>query len=269
MIRPFIDLPTLKLPFDHSDIFTDQDYEIANSKEQLRFNTQTENILWEGNETSILETNARDTRPSSTMGYITSKKFQYILKEFFNEHFKINIMDDIWTPSVGVKFLPVTLIKFHKSTVWHREGNADFYNQDIINMLKGRVNYAVNFPLYGDPNNSEVMFGKPSQKLIREEIDLLYKLQHTQDIVEGVTNSDKSLRVSASIDSILKEDVWANDIEITGIKKGYHCPYIINLSSYHKVISDNTNRISLRFMGNSKKYTYSDIVKLFEENELL
>lgn len=267
-MKPFIDLPHLTLPFDHTEIFTDQDYEIANSKEQLIQNTQTENILWEGVEESLLRTNSRDTRPSSTMGYITSKKFQYILKDFFNDNFKINIMDDIWTPSIGVKFLPITLIKFHKSSVWHREGNADFYNRDVINMLDGRVNYAVNFPLYGDPNNSEVWFGKPSEKLIREEMDLLYKLSNTEDKVTGVTNIEKTLRVSSSIDSILDENVWGEHIEITGIKKGYHCPYIINLSSYHKVLTDNTNRISLRFMGNSSKYTYKDIVQLFENNEL-
>ena len=73
--------------------------------------------------------------------------------------------------------------------------------------------------------------------------------------------------MSSSIDSVLDESKY--NMEVEGIKNGYHCPYIIPLSSYHKVETDGTNRISLRFMGNSSKYTYADICKMYDEGELL
>jgi hypothetical protein len=263
----YIDLNGIELPFECSDLFSEQDYQVADADYQIRHNIQTPNIMWEGSEQSLLPTNSRSSRPVSVMGYITSKKIQRQLREFYNDTFKINIVDDAWTVSRGVKFYPVTLIKFHKSTVWHREGNASWYTQDIINKLKGRVNYAINFPLYGDKNNSRVKFGKPCDQLLATEKELMAKLLKQTDIVEGVTDNNNSVKVSSSIDSILDESKW--DMQVEGIKEGYHCPYIIPLSSYHKVETDGTNRISLRFMGNSLKYTYADICRLYDEGNLL
>lgn len=264
---PYIDLKGIELPFKCSELFSEQDYHVADADYQIRNNIQTKNILWEGSEQSLLPTNARSSRPVSVMGYITSKPIQRQLREFYNDTFKINIVDDAWTVGMGVKFYPITLIKFHASTVWHREGNATWYTQDIIDKLKGRVNYAINFPLYGDKDNSRVMFGKPCDKLLKKEKELMQELLSKEDIVEGVTDKEKSLKVSSSIDSVLDESKY--NMEVEGIKEGYHCPYIIPLSSYHKVQTDGTNRISLRFMGNSNKYTYADICKLYDNGELL
>jgi|TARA_B110000879_G_C11086754_1_gene477227 hypothetical protein len=263
----YIDLNDIKLPFKHSDLFTEMDYQVADADYQITHNIQTEHIMWEGSEQSLLPTNARNSRPASVMGYITSKPIQRQLREFYNDTFKVNIVDDAWTVSMGVKFYPITLIKFHKSTVWHREGNAGWYTQDIIDRLKGRVNYAINFPLYGDKDNSRVKFGKPCNNLLAKEKELMQELLLQDDIVEGVTDEDRSLKVSSSIDSVLDETKW--NMEVEGVKEGYHCPYIIPLSSYHKVETDGANRISLRFMGNSSKYTYADICKLYDAGELL
>ncbi|MDC1040173.1 hypothetical protein OAQ62_00095 [bacterium] len=265
--HPYIDLKDIELPFKCSELFSEQDYQVADADYQIRYNIQTPNIMWEGSEQSLLPTNSRSSRPVSVMGYITSKKIQRQLREFYNDTFKVNIIDDAWTVGTGVKLYPITLIKFHASTVWHREGNATWYTQDIIDRLKGRVNYAINFPLYGDKNNSKVKFGKPCEKLLATEKNLMQQLLSQEDIVEGVTAKDNSLKVSSSIDSVLDESKY--NMEVEGIKDGYHCPYIIPLSSYHKVETDGTNRISLRFMGNSSKYTYADICKMYDEGELL
>ena len=269
--HPFIDLENLKLPFTHQELFDDLDYDIANGKSQLSITTKTTNFEWHSN-------TSKDA-PPSILGLLTNKKVAKVFLEFINDTFSY---PDIIAPvktGFGRKYLPFTLLKFHGNSYWHREGIPYWASEQEKQIMVSRNNFAVNFPFYGETENTYVEFGKGSP----EFEDMFAKLtkQHlrnftmmktgilAQNIINDMENATivNGCHTGISMDHVVSED-QASNIELIGVKDRYDCPYIIPLSSWHKVTTTGSNRLSFRLMG-SNDYTFSDICKLFDNGDLL
>lgn len=261
----FIDLPNISLPFSYKDVFTDQDYEIIETKTTPEKGITTKNIVW-----GSVSQKQKDYSDVSIMGFIIDKNIMYVMKDHFEKTYNSSILDNNVTVATGKKILPVTLITFSDNTPWHREGfcpdwSTKRFEEEYHNFSpRRRYNYAVNYPLYvKDAEGTKVEFAKTSQDIKSIEQRLMLKMIENNSYHE----EEQGIRVSRSLDQIMQEDIWKDDIDIIDTKHGYDCPYIINLSSYHKVSTTNATRVSLRYMA-STKYQWQDIENLYNAGEL-
>jgi len=262
----YIDLPGFELPFTHSDIFTEQDYEILESTTVLKESVKTKNMLWIGGDG--YNTNITN-RKVSLMAFITDKEFQKQLKQYYRQTFRRDIIE-IERTSLLTPIISVSLITFSGTTPWHREGfNPAWTNSSFESKFRSihslqRFNYAINYPFYlNDSEKTKVEFAKTSGQIKDIEKSLSIKMLDNKSHEE----IDQGIKISSALDQIIDEDRWKDNIEVIGVKNGYDCPYIINLSSYHKVTSSDATRLSLRFMG-SAKYNWKNIEDFYNNNEL-
>ena len=262
----FIDLPNISLPFTHADLFTDQDYEILETRTAPPGGTMTGKVGW-GIGAKETQQKYRDV---SVLGFILDKDIMYAMKEHFDKTYNSDIMGDIYPIAHGRTMMPVTLITFSGNTPWHREGfpqawsTKEFEKSYHSFCPRTRYNYSVNYPLYiKDAENTKVEFAKTSKRLQDLEEKLMMQMMENDTDSE----TEQSIRVSRSLDKVLDEDLWKDDLEIVGTKYAYDCPYIINLSSYHKVTTTDATRVSLRYMA-STEYQWSDIENLYNTGTL-
>lgn len=263
----YIDLPGYKLPFNHSDILTEQDYEILENKIQPSEPINTKNLVWVS--TSYTNTNASN-RKVSLMAYISNKDVLNSLAEYLEQNFKKDIIG-LHPWGHYSKVLAVSLITFSNNTPWHREGfNADWTSKHFEDQYNRRYpyqrfNYAINFPFYvKDAHRTKVEFAKTKRPIQDIENKLIVDMMRNS----SSTEMQKGITVSTSLDQIIDTDRWKEHIDVFSVKQGYDCPYIINLSSYHKVTTSNATRLSLRLMG-SAKYNWQNIEDFYNNNELL
>lgn len=263
----FIDLPSIALPFSYSDIFTDQDLEILETRSAPGNGIVTKNIAWNVN----LQKTQKRYRDVSIMGFIIDKDLMYVLKEHFQNTYNYSILDKPHNILPGKKMLPITLITFSGNTPWHREGFCDkwasrnFEKEYHRFSPHSRYNFAVNYPLYvKDAESTKVEFAKTSDDISNIEQSLMLKMIKNNSQHEELDG----IRVSRSLDQILDPSRWEDHINIVATKHGYDCPYIINLSSYHKVTTTNATRLSLRYMA-STEYKWQDIENIYTSGQLI
>ena len=263
----FIDLPGVHLPFSYSDIFTDLDYEIMETRTAPLGGAQSTHIAW-GVNASETQKRYRDV---SLIGFIFSKDLQYAMREHFEKTYNYSILDSLQPVFPGKKIMPVTLITFSGNTPWHREGFSQewstrgFEKQYHRFSPRSRYNFAVNYPFYvKDADTTKVEFAKTSKAIQDIDQQLMLKLISNESDHE----EQSGIRVSRSLDQIVDDSMWQNDITVTNTKYGYDCPYIINLSSYHRVTTTNATRLSLRYMA-STSYQWADIEHMYNTGTLL
>jgi len=269
----FIDLPDISLPFTHEDLLDDQDYEVLETKRIPPEGLLSSKVAWG------VRTNSRFSASGdvSIFGFITDNDMMYVLKEHFDKTYNSDIIGDIQSLGMqsqfhGKKMMPITLITFSDTTPWHREGfsqswsSKEFEESFHAFSPNSRYNFAVNYPLYvKDAEDTKVEFAKTTKPIQVLEKRLLKQMMENKSY-HGYIESN-GLRVSRSLDQIVDEHLWRNDIDIVATKYGYDCPYIINLSSYHKVTTTDATRLSLRYMA-STKYQWTDIEKLYNTGKL-
>jgi hypothetical protein len=269
--HPFIDLTNITLPFTHQELFDDLDYDIVHGKSQLSVTTRTTNFEWHANP-------SKDA-PPSILGLLTNKKIARVFLDFINDTF---VHPDIIAPvksGFGRKYLPFTLLKFHGNSYWHREGIPYWASEQEKQMMISRNNFAVNFPFYGETEKTSVEFGKGTPEfenmfanLTKRHLRNFTMMKSgilSENIIDDMSNATISngCHTGMSMDHIVTAD-QEKHIETIGVKDRYDCPYIIPLSSWHKVTTSGDNRLSFRLMGNNK-YTFSDICKLFDNSDLI
>ena len=274
--HPFIDLPNLELPLTWQELFDEEDLAVVNGDCQLKELVHTTNFEWMPN---ITEYNL-----PSILGLIHSNKVSRILWEWFQDNTYSNILAPIRKSQTGKNFFPITMLKFHGTSLWHREGYPYWTDGTFREELKGRNNYAFNFPFYGEVEKTSVKFAKgdPQLESMFEGLTREHVSIHGSGIMQGI-NKEKDLADSYIADmnaatvrygahtgltmDHLLDDKLEQQLTILGEKVKYDSPYCIPLSSWHKVDTSGGNRLSLRFMGNNE-YTFSDICAMYDNNKL-
>ena len=264
----FIDLPNIELPFTHKDILSDLDYEILETNLSPKHNTQSKNIIWFGQQSHI-NTNIK-AREVSLLGAISNTKIADELKHFTNKVFHKDIIQHNTTRG-GKVLTGITLITFSGNTPWHREGfNSEWTTPEFEEKFHTahpfrRFNYAINFPLYTKKaDTTKVEFARMKSPIGAIEQNLHAKLLSNNSFEE----LNKGIKISPALDQITDEKKWQNHIEVLDTKHKYDCPYVINLSSYHKVHTTDATRLSLRLMG-SHKYCWRDIETIYTNGQLI
>ena len=265
----YIDLP-IEMPFTANEIFDYLDEDFAQEFGlQQKFDKPFEstNIYWNVSPSA--------GRPAGTIGYIRTKKYQDILRDYFHETFSIDMLDK----KLAGQF-PVTLIKFQWNQHYHREGYAEHHTAEQREYLKfNRSQYAINFKLWGDETGTAVEFGEQSKDIDQLEQSLLNKLmvKHPDPRTgnERVAVTDESgdtFGVYTGRDGFLGEGNEYEEREVTPVVRrvGYPKSYIINLQKYHRIVlSEEKSRISMRLMCSDKDFTFEQIEELNEKGLLL
>ena len=265
----YIDLP-IEMPFTSDEIFDSTDLEFAEEfglQQKFAKPFQSTNILW--NVTSSAG------RPAGTIGYIRTKKYQHMLRDYFHETFSIDMLD-----KKVEGFFPVTLIKFQWNSHYHREGYAEHHTAEQREYLKlNRSQYAINFKLWGDDKGTAVEFGEQSNDIDALEQTLLNKLmvkhpdpQSGSERVAVTDDTGDTFGVYTGRDGFLGEGNEYEEREVTPVVRrvGYTNPYIINLQKYHRIVlSEEKSRISMRLMCSDKDFTFEQIEELNEKGLLL
>tara|TARA_B100001057_G_scaffold499483_1_gene610326 strand:+ start:1566 stop:2477 length:912 start_codon:yes stop_codon:yes gene_type:complete len=265
----YIDLP-IEMPFTSDEIFDSTDLEFAEEfglQQKFAKPFQSTNILWNVTSSS--------GRPAGTIGYIRTKKYQNMLRDYFHETFSIDMLD-----KKVEGFFPVTLIKFQWNSHYHREGYAEHHTAEQREYLKlNRSQYAINFKLWGDDKGTAVEFGEQSNDIDALEQTLLNKLmvkhpdpQSGSERVAVTDDTGDTFGVYTGRDGFLGEGNEYEEREVTPVVRrvGYTNPYIINLQKYHRIVlSEEKSRISMRLMCSDKDFTFEQIEELNEKGLLL
>lgn len=270
--HPFIDLQELGLPFD--DLLTEEDLDIIKGNYQLSEVKHTHNFAWYPNQFNQSAPNGATIHRNTTC-----KK----LYEFVKDIFKVDIVGDVKKTIGGKAMFPISILKFHGNTQWHREGYPYWADDNYKNNFT-RTNFAFNFPLYCETADTKVRFAKGSKELeinVMQNSNTLMKQDKWEtdtklDIDSISKNYYKNMGkqvyhngIKTTFQMDLLDDELESNLTVIGEKVSYDCPYIIPLSSWHQVITNGVdNRCSLRFFGNND-YTFSDICKLYDEGDLI
>ena len=272
--HPYIDLTQLKFPYTLEEVFDEQDFEIASAKKQIAETTITKNFVWYHNPYE---------QDAPVGASLHNNKLAKNLIEWIREQFTIDILTPVKTTILGKKMMPISCLKFHKSTGWHREGFPYWVSKVQQQYLTGRTNFALNFPLYLEEGETYVDFAKGSDEyeerfktLIEQFIDKVK--QHKREKLGTLTDisteylkemalqiSEEGMTTTTVMD--LMDDINEDQLTQVGRKTQYDCPYIIPLSSWHKVTTTGNNRMSFRFLGNND-YNFSQICDLYDKKEL-
>jgi len=278
--HPYIDLHNLELPFTWQELFCEDDLTVVNGDCQLKKVVHTENFEW--------MPNISEHAPPSILGLIHRNNVSKIFYEWFQDNTYSDVLAPVRKAHIGKNYFPITLLKFHGTSLWHREGHPYWTDQTTRDALQGRNNYAFNFPFYGELEKTSVKFAKGSkqlesmfQGLITEHIagkygptdkSIFHHYQKQADLQASYLKdmASATIRYGAhtglTMDHLLDAKL-EDQLTIVGEKDKYDSPYCIPLSSWHKVDTTGGNRLSLRFMGNNE-YTFSDICSMHDNNKL-
>lgn len=271
--HPYIDLLDLQFPYKYSDLLTEEDSDIIKGHSQVSEITQTENFVWYPNPYDSY---------APIGGSLHRNSIARILFEFLNDTFSENIVGESLKNSLGKTMFPISILKFHHSTKWHREGFPYWADEQIKSSYR-RNNFAINFPLYCETADTKVRFAKATNELehnVRDNMQLLMEQDKWtqprninlknmfENYIENMGKSVYANNIETTFAMDLLDDELEEHLTVVGEKVSYDCPYIIPLSSWHRVITNGQdNRCSLRFFGNND-YTFSDICRLYDEGDL-
>jgi|TARA_B110000908_G_C10129069_1_gene391325 hypothetical protein len=227
--------------------------------------------------------------PDGTIGFITNPEIVQTLKDYYNTHFAIDVLGD----HHGDYPEPFSIVKFHKTSQYHREGlntiHTEAYKstEEYKSTFTGRFPYCINFRLVGKPDDSAVHFGEPSDKLVQEEQflenkllnSIKNKLESGYDLAQSTTGrrlQAKSKKYDLGVFRARTGFYSGRDeqelLTTKVVRSGNYCPFIINVAEWHKVIvpalPDGNARVTLRFMG-SECYTFNELEELHKNKKLL
>lgn len=215
-------------------------------------------------------------RPPTSIGILTNKKLMYTLKEYAQDTFHDDYLADIWNVA-GRKIVPITVIGFSGPSTYHTEGLAGFKkvaDKEFINNvadMSARATAVINFRMLGDPDDCSIEVADPDEEFTLEYDNLNKKyIEEWKATGKEPANmvSENGISVSATIDQVSHEKML-NHLTPAGKIEGYHSPFLLNLSSFHKVnIKSVAPRVSLRFMGH-KHRTFEDFQRLIDEGKFL
>lgn len=277
MLNCYCELPQLENPFTVSEILCDQDLKMIFENDTSNLNAGK--IAW--NHTTDDFFKGRKIQDKFVgVGYISDKQLQVKLRDFVNDVFPANFIQNMWGGIHGRKTFPCTLLVFCESSQWHCEG-IQYPFQEHADIKNGRFSTVCNFPLLGDGENSRILFGEASSKLETELKNLTDKFLFKDDIYSNTTNSlyqnqktreyaeDMSIMTGPSNDYICKPETWDKEIKVIASKEKFNNPFLLNLARWHKVVMDtNTPRVTLRLMA-EKEIPFQYWEELIDNNEFL
>lgn len=142
---------------------------------------------------------------------------------------------------------------------------------------------AINFKMYGKAEGSNVCFGEPSDTIVQQEIKLsesILERNRRRVLKNGspigtnnfsrvsISNPDKTMSVYLGRTGFHNDKFEKENIKTKVVREGYHSPYIINVQQWHKVVTTEHPRVSLRYMCGDK-YTFEELEKLHKEGNLI
>ena len=270
----YIDLD-ITLPITPKELFDDNDIvfiECVDPYSKYKGPLVTTNIHW--NITN-------KPSPDGIVGYLTSYELADKCKDYFEKTFKVNPLTEKLQP--GYPYYPITLVRFNQSSAYHREGFADWYTEEHKDVFHSRFQMAINFKMYGKAKGSNVCFGEPSDTIVQQEIKLsesILERNRRRVLKNGspigtnnfsrvsVSNPDKTMSVYLGRTGFHNDKFEKENIKTKVVREGYHSPYIINVQQWHKVVTTEHPRVSLRYMCGDK-YTFEELEKLHKEGNLI
>ena len=81
-------------------------------------------------------------------------------------------------------------------------------------------------------------------------------------------NSDNTMSVYLGRTGFHDDTFEQAHIKTNIVREGYNLPYIINVQKWHKVITTNKPRVSLRYMCDDK-YSFEELEKLHQQGNLI
>jgi|TARA_B110000858_G_scaffold151157_1_gene172089 hypothetical protein len=268
----YIDLPTMELPWTVDDIFSDEDYELINdNKSHLKpFIIKTNKLAWNNWQSQpaneydkyIHSLNGRedDNIHFNGTALIKNSKLKREVYDWARDTFHEDYLDDLWELPGG-KLPPITILCFNKTSKWHTEGPVKIpndipvdFNTQILHQVRASV--CCNFRLLGDVDESILQFTHATDELNNKYNEVESKFVNTwlnnnpdykitpQGLPEVLAQD--GLKVSASTSYIADSEMWRDHIPISAERKGMHNPFFINLAKWHRVLTNNTPRVSFR-----------------------
>ena len=270
----YIDLD-ITLPITPEELFDDNDIEFiecADPYSKYKEPLVTTNIHW--NITN-------KPSPDGIIGYLTSYDLADKCKDYFDKTFKVNPLTE--KPQPGYPYYPITLVRFNQNSAYHREGFADWYTDEHKEVFNSRFQMAINFKMYGEAVGSDVYFGQPSDTIVQQEKELSELLleKNRKRLIQkskpigshnfnriSAPNSDNTMSVYLGRTGFHDDTFEQAHIKTNIVREGYNLPYIINVQKWHKVITTNKPRVSLRYMCDDK-YSFEELEKLHQQGNLI
>jgi len=271
MLGCYCDCPGIELPFTN-DILSQQDLDMiyGNTEIPKTPSIQTEKINWYAN-WSTTEWSKDDLLNGGAI--ITDQQLKKDVWEWLHETIHPEYFQKIWNMA-GRKTPPVSILCFSESSAWHREGPIQFpenlpqhINKDIV--AGPRAPAVINFRLLGDPEGSSLEFAKPQDTLNNAEQECINKYfdTWTEDVNGELHATEHEGVVFTAAQHWLGETYnWQNNLTKITEHVGMHNPYIVNLSKWHRVLTNGEPRVTFRIHANTD-LTFEDIERLQENGE--
>ena len=202
-------------------------------------------------------------------GIITGHQLKHDVWDWLNESFYEDVFQRIWSAG-GTNIPPVTVLCFSLNSGWHNEGPVP--HPKFNNQLRPPA--VVNFRLLGDVDKSYIEFADPDEKMAQAEQELmeiyLQKVEegkkHAKYDAELNTVAEHKTMIMSSTITGYYDSYYNNNLHHLRTHHGMHNPYIVNIGKWHRVITNNTPRITLRVHANTN-LTFERIEQMVEAGE--
>ena len=275
----YIDCPNMvDFPFTAKDFFTDRDIALINGEvegEVIDNNffsalsasgapgnlIQSDKLKWRTNDYGVAPAGSFNAN-----GILSDIELKRAVWEWLTNTFHEDYIQHIWDFN-GNHVPPVTVLCFSLDSGWHSEGpilHKGLTQPHFDN--RARPPAVLNFRLLGDADNSYIEFAEPSEKMAQAEkeiVELFIEKTKTEPNIPFITHKD--LNISKTVQGFYN-DVWTKELKLIGTHHGMHNPYFVNVSKWHRVITNNTPRVTLRVHANTK-LTFEEIERLVNSGE--
>lgn len=237
---------------------------------------------------------------------ITNTELKRQVQEFLWDTFHEDFLYPIWDTPYGGHTPPITILCFNKTSMWHSEGPLPIPDvipkegQETLRQIRSPA--VCNFRLLGDIHGSRLEFSDAKQKLIDAEEFCQQKFfsRYIRDLTSRFREPDSEfayqppvtkipqsvavrnrqlhqqppmlfngLLVSPTTSYILDVDYWRNQMIPNTGYDGMHKSYIVNLSKWHRVLTNDTPRVTFRVHANSNKMNWDKIQDLVNTGKLI
>ena len=285
----FIDCPDVTFPFTADDFFGDFDYDLIYGRIPIPgdLTLMGKTVKWANWSTDNVELiqgtrfeNEEQDLLFNSAGLIYDNKLKHDVWDWMNDTFHPIYFQELWKTGLGTAHPPVTVLCFSRTTGWHKEGPvpipdnvpADFDTSYVTNWRPPAV---INFRLLGDIEGSELQFAEPSDSMKVAEQELIQKFFDTS--ILRAQEDKNPLPNSATLPTIIKhrsmvmdarqhwiqQDTYLKSLKHKATHYGMHNPYIVNISEWHRVITNGTPRVTMRVHANTD-LTFRQIEELVD-----
>lgn len=299
MLGCYCDCPEITLPFDASTFFNQQDLDMINGVADIpnEREMQSDKILWYGN-WSTTQWSAKNILNGGAV--ITDDTLKREVWEWLHEAIHPGYFQKIWDMH-GRKTAPVSILCFSHPTAWHREGPIlfpenlpDHINTKIVSMPRAPA--VINFRLLGDKDGSKLQFADPTEELNIQEQECIQKYFDTwtsdmngsshaaehhglvftaqqhwlgndpKEETHHISTRDVVLRDDELMETGIVTKNWDDKINFITEHVGMHNAYIVNLSKWHRVLTNGEPRVTFRIHANTD-LTFEEIEQLVDNGE--